>query len=144
MQTRRMMVLALLAGIAPNSMFAQNKPQTHQRWIEALKATPVVSFEAGMPEKPLGEWLVDNAKSSEVQYTVEPCEGNDGPSCIRVTTLQGSVVLKFVISASQGQPQTGRFTFWGGWEGPPPGSPMKRPTRKISKLSELRTMLHWD
>jgi hypothetical protein len=146
-RTKLVIFGVLVAGIASFLAYAQNKNQASQNWIDGLKATPVARFEAGMPEKPLGEWLVANARGSEVQYTVEPCAGEGtGPMCIRATLGQGAVVLKFVVAAADksGGPQAVSYRFLVGWEGPPPGSSMKRPTRKISKLSDLRTMLHWN
>lgn len=74
MRTKLAIGAALLAGIAPNLMSAQSKNEAEQRWIDSLKATPVARIETGMPEKPLGEWLVANAKGTEVRYTVESCE----------------------------------------------------------------------
>lgn len=145
MKIRIIMAAALLIGVMPSLVSAQNKTVTYQRWIEGLKATPVAKFEAGMPEKPLGEWLVANAKASEVQYVVEPCTGK-GPLCIRVTSWKGWVVLRFVLDGTNqgGDPQAAKYRFWFGWEGPPPGSSMKRPDRYIFKLSDLRTKLHWE
>lgn len=143
----------LLIGISQCVMAEQNKNDSGQRSIEALKATPVAKIEAGMPDKSLGEWLVANAKG-EVQYTAQSCEASDdqkqqmgsGPfHCVTATLKEGWVVLQFVVAAREkSSAQSARCRFLFGQEGPPAGSPMKRPTRKISKLSDLRTMLGWE
>lgn len=155
MRTKALICAAcLLIGIAQCVMAAQNKSDPEQRSIEALKTTPVAKIEAGMPDKPLGEWLAANSKGSEVQYTAQSCKASDdqkqqmgsGPfHCVTATLKDGWVVLQFVVAApGKSSDQAGQCRFLFGQEGPPAGSPMKRPTRKISKLSDLRTMLGWE
>lgn len=144
----------LVVGIAPYLMSWQSKNAAEQHWIDALKAIPVARIEPDMPERPLGEWLVANAKGTEVEYTPESCADSGGANpkprkdsrCVRVTLLRGSVVLKFAISGVEenGNPGPVECRYLIGWEGPPPGSAMKRPTRAIRKLHDLRTMLGWQ
>ena len=142
---------ALLAGIAPGCISAKTIDDGGQRAIDGLRATPVAKIETDMPDKPLGEWLEANAKGSEVQYAIESCESTQqklskDARCIRVTSLGGSVVLKFAVIASEKRSAPGplQCRYLIGWEGPPPGSPMKRPTRALYKLNDLRTLLHWE
>jgi hypothetical protein len=135
-------------------MSTQSKNAAEQHWIDALKAIPVARIEPDMPKQRLGEWLVANAKGTEVEYTPESCAGFAGANpkpgkdsrCVMVTLLRGSVVLKFAISGAEehGRPGPVQCRYLGGWEGPPPGSAMKRPTKAIRKLHDLRTMLGWQ
>ena len=145
----------LLIGIAQCVIAAQNKNDSDQHSIAVLKATPVAKVEAGMPDKALGEWLAGNSKGSEVQYTAQSCEASDaqkqemgaGPfQCVTASLKDGWVILQFIVAAPEksGDQQATKCRFLFGQEGPPAGSPMKRPTRKISKLSDLRAMLGWE
>jgi hypothetical protein len=143
---------ALLAGIAPGFVSAKTIDDGGQRAIEGLRATPVAKIETDMPDKPLGEWLEANAKGSEVQYAIESCQSSTQQTlskdarCIRVTSLRGSVVLKFAVIAPHTSDRPGplQCRYLIGWEGPPPGSHMARPTRALFKLNDLRTLLHWE
>lgn len=142
------LVMGIAASVKPGQQI-----KSEQHWIDALKATPVARIEADMPEKQLGEWLVANAKGTEVRYEAESCADfananpklSEGSHCAMVTLLRGSVVLKFAVAGFRNSPERGplQCRYLIGWEGPPPGSPMKRMTRPIRKLSDLRTMLQW-
>jgi hypothetical protein len=145
--------VCVLAGIASCPTSAQSKNAAEQHSIDVLKAIPVARIEPDMPKQPLGEWLVANAKGTEVEYTPESCadfgDANPKPGkddrCVMVTLLRGSVVLKFAVSgAEDGNLGPVQCRYLGGWEGPPPGSAMKRPTKAIRKLHDLRTMLGWQ
>lgn len=63
-----------------------------------------------------------------------------------VTLLRGWVVLNFAVTGPEKSGDAGpvQCRYLIGREGPPPDSSMKRPTRVIFKLSDLRTMLGWE
>lgn len=152
--------LCLLAGMSSLVLIASENKHD-QRWIDRLKATPVASLEAGLPEKPFGEWFADQVKPATPKYEVNDCgerngtadeKGKEFPFCVTamadvpaVRRLELSFVVgTYVVPAEAGartEEKPAKVEFMHGSIGPSdPRS--KQPTRQIRKLSDVSALLH--
>lgn len=118
------------------------------KWIAQLKSTPLSEIEAGLPATPFGKWLDERGKRAEVLYFVEACDGSARTeslkkgsfSCVTTTETWGighQEVMRFLLTGDQGSRGKPGCRFVIGSQGPPPGSPIKKPTRGFYKLSEM-------
>jgi len=136
-----LLVVGLLAGSRCSSQSGGG-----QNWIEKLKQTPVATMEAGLPQKPFNQWLVELTKSAQPVYELGDCEtGGAGAAgkCITVTADAGMRRLELMFSVpaeSAGKASQQACTFLRGTIGP--SDPRnKQPTRLVRKLSDLAAML---
>jgi hypothetical protein len=141
----------VMMGASVNAFQDKTSQNDDAKWIDQLKSTPLSQMEDGLPNKPFGAWLGEQAKDAEVHYMIEACDGSAHTeslqkgtfSCVTVTALRGAgseLIMRFLISDNGSQKQYScKFVI--GQEGPPPGSPMKRMTRVFHKLSEMTPLL---
>ncbi|MGZ4845226.1 MAG: hypothetical protein ACXVJ1_10845 [Candidatus Angelobacter sp.] len=152
--------LLLIGLFAGNRCSSQGKGQDHsQAWVERLKTTPVARMEAGLPEASFADWFADLVKPSQTEYEVKECQETPAAPtsqkrllCVFAYTkplepdwnraIQLNFVVGILTPSQKGtidaKPVPCRFL--SGFEGP--SNPrMKRPTRWISKLSELERLL---
>ena len=162
-----LLLIVLLAGNRCGSQAKRQDPSQAKRqepaqmWIERLKNTPVGQMEAGLPESSFAGWFADLVKPLQAEYEVKECQETDSPDapvnqqrllCVFAYTKppqpdwQRGIQLSFVVGilppsryGTDTKPVPCKFL--GGWE-QPSNPQMKRPTRKISKLSDLEKMLH--
>jgi hypothetical protein len=155
---RRMMRILLVGLSIPTAVSAMQYVKVNQRqltedeaMISRLKNTPMGKLEAGLPDQRFDAWFAERRKDTEIRYEAEACDdvysrtpyAGKGPlKCVTAISVQGigsELVLRFVaaVPGKDGKLKTVDCIFLGGSEGPPPGSPMKRPTREISRLSDF-------
>jgi hypothetical protein len=158
MRTMACLFLILLLGIlSGRAQPAAAHSAVDQRWIEQLKKTPVDQIEAGLSGASFANWFADRVKPSETGYEVKECQELTNPTasvkpqrllCIFAYTKplvpgwNRGIQLDFVVGvlstspkgATEVKPVPCRFLI--GWDGPS-NPQMKRPTYRISKLSEL-------
>lgn len=151
--------LCLLAGMSPRLTASENKDE--QRWIDRLKATPVASLEAGLPDKPFGEWFTDQVKPATPKYEVNDCGERNGtpdergkqfPLCVTASADVPTVrrlELSFIVGSyvvpvdanARTEEKPAKVEFMHGSLGPSdPRS--KQPTRPVRKLSDVPALLH--
>jgi len=161
-----LLLIALFTGNTCSSQAKRQEPsqakrhEPSQMWIERLKNTPVAQMEAGLPETSFAGWFADIVKPSQAEYEVKACQETNSPDapanqehllCVFAYTKplqpdwQRGIQLSFVVGilppsryGTDTKPVPCRFL--GGWEGPSYPQ-MKRPTRRIAKLSDLEKML---
>ena len=136
-------VVGLFAGADCNGQ----KTSRNQTWTKKLQTTPVAKIEAGLPQKPFNQWLVELTRS-EPKYEMSDCETSGSSAtgeCITVTADTAPmrrVELTFAVPAerSVNAGEGAVCTFVRGSVGPSDPR-MKAPTRIIRKLSELEKLL---
>jgi hypothetical protein len=158
MRTKAVLFFTFFVAVLPmNARPAAAQSRDDQRWIDQLKKTPVGQIEAGLSEASFADWFADLVKPSQTEYEVKECQETYDPSaptnrprllCVFAYTKplepdwNRAIQLNFVVGVltpskketTDAKPVPCRFL--GGFEGPS-NPKMKRPTRRISKLSEL-------
>jgi len=141
-------LVALLLSLFAGANCKEQETAGNQNWTKKLHTTPVAKIEAGLPQKPFNQWLVELTRS-EPKYEMSDCETN-GPSptgkCVTVTADAAPmrrVELTFAVPA-EGSAKAGEgavCTFVRGSIGPSDPR-MKAPTQVVRKLSDLEKLLH--
>jgi hypothetical protein len=153
------LLVGLFAGAKCNG---QGNGQ-QQSWVDQLKKTPVDQIEPGLSQTNFAQWFADLVKPNQIDYEIQECvdenparaESQERLLCVVAYTKPPQphwnrwIQLRFVVGVSVPSGKAGTRAevkpvacrFLGGSEGPS-NPAMKRPTRMISKLSELEKLLH--
>lgn len=144
----KILVALLVAGLFAGAKCNEQETAGNQSWTKKLQATPVAKIEAGLPQKPFNQWLVELTRS-EPRYEMSDCETNGSSAtgkCVTVTADTAPmrrVELTFAVPAESSAKAGERAvcTFVRGSIGPSDPR-MKAPTQVIRKLSDLGKLLH--
>jgi hypothetical protein len=150
--------LAVCAGSIALTNVLNAIKTSESTWIARLQATPVSAIEPGLPEKPFGDWFGEHTHGVQLRYVIEACGPSVNPeslkkgsfSCVTATATRGlgsQITVKFLVVLDQDKQTSSKqpaCKFTVGSEGPPPGSPIKAPTRVFRTLSEMAEFLGWQ